>query len=75
MLMDADDWNIEEVVWERCSYLAFDINISIFIKQSSDDLHMTSSDGSDKHSITTLRHKQAQDEWEFQDAWNTNTQG
>ncbi len=55
--MDLEDWNGEQAVWWRCSYLAFDINISIFIKQSSDDLHMTSSDGSDEHGITTLRHK------------------
>lgn len=55
--MDLEDCNREQAVWWRCSYLAFDINISIFIKQSSDNLHMASSDGSDKHGITTLRHK------------------
>lgn len=44
------------MAWGRCSYLAFDINISVFIKQSSDDLHVASSDSSDQHCITALRH-------------------
>lgn len=44
------------MAWGRCSYLAFDINISVLIKQSPDDLYVPSSDSSDQHGITALSH-------------------